>query len=283
MIFRKLIKSLGGSSKPKAPRGKDGARVYAVGDVHGCLELLDDMLVRVEADVKDHPVSHAFLVFVGDLIDRGPDSAGVIERLRTYNHPDLKLIFLAGNHEEFFLRVLGGERGVLYYWLDYGGRECVESYGVNAEELMALPEGEAAALLRQHVPESHRLFLESFGDSFRFGDYVIVHAGIRPGLPLDQQSRADLRWIRDPFLGDSADHGFVVVHGHTIVDQVEERTNRIAIDTGAYRTGVLTGLILEGAERRLLSVERTPVWYKAGRAVKRSSQFSAPGRRVATL
>lgn len=253
MVFRKLLSSLGGGSGPKVPRGKPGARAYAIGDVHGCLVQLDRLIKQIEGDLDERPVKEAFLVFVGDLIDRGPDSAGVIERLRTYSRPGLKPIFLAGNHEEYFLRVLNGERGVLDNWLDYGGRQCAQSYGVSADQLVALPEDQAIALLRRQVPSEHRRFLKSFGDTFRFGDYLFVHAGIRPGLPLEQQSRQDLRWIREPFLHDSGDHGFVVVHGHTIVESVEELPNRIGIDTGAYRSGVLTALVVDGSERRFLS------------------------------
>ena len=256
MVFRKLLSSLGGGSGPKAPHGKPGARAYAIGDVHGCLAQLDRLIGCIEDDLEDRPVKEAFLIFVGDLIDRGPDSAGVIERLRTYSRPGVKPIFLTGNHEEYFLRVLAGEHGVLDNWLDYGGKQCAESYGVSAEQLVALPEDQAIALLRRQVPDSHRRFLKGFGDTFRFGDYLFVHAGIRPGLPLEQQSRADLRWIREPFLQDGGDHGFVVVHGHTIVESVEELPNRIAIDTGAYRSGVLSALVIDGAERRFLSASQ---------------------------
>ena len=244
-----------GASAAKAPSGKAGARAYAVGDVHGCLALLEDLLAKIETDLAERPVGEAYLIFVGDLIDRGPDSAGVIERLRRYEPRGLRTIFLMGNHEEYLLRILSGERGKLDSWLTYGGKECVESYGLSSEQLIVLPEGEALALLRRTVPESHRRFIESFADTFRFGDYLFVHAGIRPGLALEEQSRADLRWIREPFLDDSGEHGFVVVHGHTIVDAVEERPNRIGIDTGAYRSGVLTALVVEGTERRFIATE----------------------------
>lgn len=252
MVFRKLF----GGSAAKLPRGKAGARAYAIGDVHGCLSLLDELLASIEADVAEHPVGEAWLVLVGDLIDRGPQSAGVIERLRTYRHDRLKPVFLMGNHEEYFLRILGGEMKKLDSWLTYGGKECVESYGLLPEDLVVLPEGEALLRLRRAVPDNHRRFLKGFHDTFRFGDYLFVHAGIRPGVAFEQQSREDLRWIREPFLSDAGDHGFVVVHGHTIVDAVEERSNRIAIDTGAYRSGVLTALVVEGADRRFLSTAR---------------------------
>ena len=273
MVFRKLFSGLGGSSARKMPHGKPGARAYAVGDVHGCLVQLNRLIEQIEDDLEERPVKEAFLVFVGDLIDRGPDSAGVIERLRTYSRPGLKPIFLSGNHEEYFLRVLGGERGVLDNWLDYGGKQCAESYGVSADQLVALPEDQALALLRRQVPEGHRRFLKTFGDTFRFGDFLFVHAGIRPGLPLEQQSRADLRWIREPFLHDTGDHGFVVVHGHTIVETVEELPNRIGIDTGAYRSGVLTALVIDGAELRFLSATAD----EAGRKPPAAAHAGLPG------
>lgn len=253
MVFRKLFAGLSGSPGNKAPRGKAGSRAYAIGDIHGCLDLLDDLLAKVEADLTARPVAEAYLVFVGDLIDRGPDSAGVIERLRTYARDGVKPVFLMGNHEEYFLRILAGETSKLDSWLTYGGKECVESYGLAPDDLIVLPEGEALLRLRRAVPDGHRRFLKSFSDTFRFGDYLFVHAGIRPGLALERQSRADLRWIREPFLDDAGDHGFVVVHGHTIVDAVEERPNRIGIDTGAYRSGILTALVIDGAERRFLA------------------------------
>jgi serine/threonine protein phosphatase 1 len=234
----------------------DGVRAYAIGDVHGCLGLLNQLLASVEKDLETNPVNRAFLILLGDLVDRGPDSAGVIERLRTYAHSRLRPVFLTGNHEEFFLRVLVGERGVLDTWLNYGGKECVASYGISPEQLIALPEDEATAMVRGAVPIEHRRFLESFGDTFRFGDYLFVHAGIRPGLPIEDQSRADLRWIRSPFLEDTADHGFVVVHGHTIFNAVDEQPNRVGIDTGAYKNGVLTSMVIEGAERRFLVATR---------------------------
>ena len=113
------------------------------------------------------------------------------------------------------------------------------------------------AAIRGAIPKEHVKFLESFDDSCRFGDYLFVHAGIRPGVELDQQRQSDLRWIRDPFLFDETDHGFVVVHGHTIRSEVEVRPNRIGIDTGAYRTGVLTALAIEGNESWLLDTRPT--------------------------
>ena len=193
------------------------------------------------------------LVFLGDLIDRGPDSAGVVERLRAYDPPFARTIFLTGNHEELMLRVLEGDTRPLQQWLKYGGAECVESYGVDVAELLGLPRREALDLLRSRVPAAHLTFLRDMKDSYRFGDYLFVHAGVRPGVSLDEQSRNDLRWIREPFLSHGQPHDLMIVHGHTIVDEVEEHGNRIAIDTGAYASGVLTALAIEDDRRWYLS------------------------------
>jgi serine/threonine protein phosphatase 1 len=186
---------------------------------------------------------------LGDLIDRGPDSAGVVERLRTYRPEVAQTVFLSGNHEEIMLRAIEGEHGMLADWLKYGGAECLTSYGVNLERLRRLGPARAVEYLKSEIPSTHRDFLSGFSDTFRFGDYIFVHAGIRPGIPLNEQEPADLRWIRQPFLSDAKNHGFVVVHGHTIVQAVEERTNRIAIDTGAYQSGILTALAIEEGRR----------------------------------
>jgi serine/threonine protein phosphatase 1 len=251
-LLKKITQSLIPGAKPQ-PRGKEGCRAYAVGDVHGRLDLLDQLLERIEADIAAGPKQKTFIIFLGDLIDRGPDSAGVIERLRTYRHPDAKLIFLAGNHEEVLLRILAGERDILPSWLKFGGAECARSYGLDPDALKRIDEDGAIQLVQAKVPGSHREFLEGFADTFRFGDYLFVHAGIRPGIAVEEQDRNDLRWIREPFLTDAKEHGFVVVHGHTIVERVEERPNRIAIDTGAYHSGVLTALAIEGDRRWFLT------------------------------
>jgi len=242
-----------GRTEKPLPRTPRGYRAYAVGDVHGRLDLLKDMLARVEADLAEHPPRRAILLFLGDLIDRGPASCQVIEKLRTYRHPRLRPIFLMGNHEEVLLRLLAGERGILASWLRFGGTQCLASYGVDAAAFKSMSEREALAAIKKAIPETHRSFIADFADTVRFGDYLFVHAGIRPAVDISMQSQADLRWIRQPFLDDDSDHGFVVVHGHTISETVDERMNRIGIDTGAYRTGVLTGLVLEGDERRFLT------------------------------
>jgi serine/threonine protein phosphatase 1 len=248
-LFSKIFGHFGGQP---SPRGADGYRAYAVGDVHGRLDLLDTLLDKIDADIARRAPAKNLVIFLGDLIDRGPDSAQVIERLRTWHRTDANAIFLCGNHEEVLLRILAGEPAILADWLRFGGSECLRSYGL-APEMLSSDEVQALAQIRATVPTSHQSFLESFADTFRFRDYLFVHAGIRPGRTVAAQDRKDLRWIRDPFLDDVTDHGFIVVHGHTITETVDTRVNRVGLDTGAYRTGVLTAMGVEGAERWFLA------------------------------
>ena len=241
------------STTTHAPSGPRGHRAYVVGDIHGRLDLLEKLLEQIEGDLTERPARRASLIFVGDIIDRGPDSAGVVERLRTFRHPLLSPVFLLGNHEEVLLRILGGESSLIAKWQRFGGRECMESYGADGQEFSWMDERQALATARELIPKAHIDFLHGFSDTCRFGDYLVVHAGIRPGVEFDQQRQEDLRWIRGPFLNHQGDHGFVVVHGHTIVPEVVEAGNRIAIDTGAYATGRLTALVIDGPERRYLT------------------------------
>lgn len=242
----------GGSTAVPSSRGAKGYRAYAVGDIHGRLDLLNQLLGKIEYDIGARDPSQNIVVFLGDLIDRGPHSAGVVERLRTWEPRDAKAIFLCGNHEEALLRVLAGERTILANWLRFGGADCLASYGLSPTLIKRQSETEALAAIRAAIPGEHQTFLKTFADTFRFGDYLFVHAGIRPGIGVAAQAKQDLRWIRDPFLEDLTDHGFVVVHGHTISAAVDERPNRIGIDTGAYRTGRLTAVAIEGTQRWFL-------------------------------
>ena len=244
-----LSRIFGAVDARPAPRGAEGYRAYAVGDVHGRLDLLDQLLAKIEADIAGRAPSQNLVVFLGDLIDRGPQSSGVVERLRTWQPSDATPIFLCGNHEEVLLRVLAGEPTILADWLRFGGAECLASYGLSPALLMQQSEQEALAEIKAAIPPEHQAFLADFADTFRFGDYLFVHAGIRPGVEVAAQAKMDLRWIREQFLDDPTDHGYVVVHGHTISAGVEERANRIGIDTGAYRTGRLTAVAIEGAQR----------------------------------
>jgi serine/threonine protein phosphatase 1 len=237
------------SRTSRASSGPPGCRAYAIGDVHGRLDLLVDLLAMIEADNARRPAAKTWLVFLGDLIDRGPDSRGVVDLLATRPPGFARNVFLQGNHEEFFLGVLGGDDSGVQHWLTYGGTECAESYGLGNGWMLNSTPAAIMERLIERVPESHVRFLEQMADSFRFGDYLFVHAGIRPGVALDRQTSRDLRWIREGFLDDQTDHGVMVVHGHTIVERPEQHPNRIAIDTGAYRYGTLTALGIEGKER----------------------------------
>lgn len=231
----------------------EGLRVYAIGDVHGRLDLLDDLLCHIEADAQQQPAAHTRIILLGDYIDRGPQSAQVLDRVIA-GGPGW--ITLRGNHEQAMLDALdgGGDSSrTLRLWLENGGRETLRSYGMSpslaySDDLAAILDA-AAAL----VPEHHLVALRTMPLFHRDGDYLFVHAGIRPGLSLDEQQESDLLWIREAFLDCRSDHGFVVVHGHSISRTVDERPNRIGIDTGAYATGRLTALVLEGADRRYLS------------------------------
>ena len=234
------------------PKGAEGLRAYVVGDIHGRLDLLEELLGKVHADIDQRGPGKTLLVFVGDLIDRGPESAHVVERLRTYSHPNVQLVLILGNHEEVLLRIVDGDTSLIPSWLKFGGAQCLQSYGLASKEVAIAEEAHALALVRRAIPQQHLDFLRSFADSCRFGDYLFVHAGIRPGVDLQEQRQSDLRWIREPFLLDETDHGFIVVHGHTISAQVEEKSNRIGIDTGAFATGVLTALGIEGEDRWLI-------------------------------
>lgn len=247
--FRKIFRR---GSAPSFPSGAKDCRAYAVGDIHGRLDLLDQLLNKIEGDISARQPSQIVVVFLGDLIDRGPNSAGVVERLRTWEPPSGKAIFLCGNHEEALIRILAGERNILPDWLRFGGAECLASYGLSPTVIRRQGKDEALAAIRAAIPAEHQAFLSSFADTFRFGDYLFVHAGIRPGIGISAQARTDLRWIRAGFLDDQTDHGFVVIHGHTISRSVEERPNRIGIDTGAYRTGRLTAVAIEGTDRWFL-------------------------------
>jgi serine/threonine protein phosphatase 1 len=231
---------------PQAPRGH---RVYAVGDVHGRDDLLGQLIGMIEADNARRPRAEVTIVFLGDLIDRGAKSAEVVERLRTYRPSGIRVEFLAGNHEEVLLRILDGESGLLADWLRFGGAECARSYGLSPARIGKLPPADAIAAIQAAIPDEHQAFLASFADTLRAGDYLFVHAGIRPGVALAEQRQADLRWIRDPFLSHPTRHEAMVVHGHTIREEVEETAGRIGIDTGAYVHGVLTAIGLEGDQR----------------------------------
>ncbi|MGC6399103.1 metallophosphoesterase family protein [Sphingomonas sp. FW199] len=245
---------------PKTVPGRipDGMRVYAIGDVHGRLDLLDALLARIDAEDAARGPAERHLVFLGDLMDRGPDSAGVIDRVMRLAQADPRVRLLIGNHEEVMISALEGKREALRLFHRIGGRPTMHSYGVSEAEIMAADWDELAAAFQAAVPPEHLAFLKSGEDLIEIGDYAFVHAGIHPDVPLAQQKVADLRWIREPFLTHRAALPRIVVHGHTITDGVEWMTGRIGVDTGAYASGRLSALAIEGDERWIVDVEGAP-------------------------
>jgi serine/threonine protein phosphatase 1 len=240
-------------SAPAASVGK-GRRVYAIGDIHGRLDLLNALLERIHADSVTRGKAESHLIFLGDLVDRGPNSAGVVRRAQTLATGGRAIRFLKGNHEEMFLDAARGDLQMLQFFMRIGGRETLLSYGLSANDLDRFDIEELGDWMLNNVPREDIDFLEDFEDMIEIGDYVFVHAGIRPKVPLSEQTSTDLRWIREEFLSWRRPHGGkIIVHGHTITQGVDEHPNRIGIDTGAYYSGRLTAIGLEGTERWYLS------------------------------
>ena len=224
-----------------------GQRVYAVGDIHGRADLFSALIEAIDAEDAALGAAQTSVILLGDLIDRGPDSAGVI-RLAQGWQQRRHVRVLMGNHEEMFLAALEHEDAMRQF-LRHGGREMLLSYPLDPLVYTRAELSEVADLARAVIPAQDIAFIRTFEDMITLGDYLFVHAGIRPGIAPDQQRSADLRWIREPFLDHDESFGAVVVHGHTIFDRIDVRQNRIGIDTGAYRSGRLTALALEGTKR----------------------------------
>jgi serine/threonine protein phosphatase 1 len=251
-LRRLLSRETADEQLPAVPHGE---RVYAIGDVHGRLDLLKALRDVIEREIAAAPRLMCTVVLLGDLVDRGPDSAGVIAAARAWSERR-RLHMLCGNHEEMFLRSLD-ELDVLRQFLRYGGRETLLSYGISAKAYASATVPEIQRLARQAVPIEDIEFVAGFEDMVTVGDYLFAHAGVAPGVPLAEQKASDLRWIREPFLSHDGDHGRVIVHGHTITARPVMRANRVGIDTGAYDSGRLTALVLEGTGRRFLETLET--------------------------
>lgn len=237
-------------AQPVAP---PGLRLYVVGDIHGRADLLTRLHALICEDAAGAPGLSKKLVYLGDYVDRGEESRRVIDILLDGPPPGFAAVHLCGNHEEMMLAFLE-DVTVAMGWMSNGGAETLYSYGVRFGDAVTSEERftEMQRDLRATLPARHRDFLTGLPAWHAEGDYLFVHAGIAPGVPLEQQRREDLLWIREPFLNSTADHGRCVVHGHSIVPEPETRVNRIAIDTGAYYTNRLTCLVLEGDSRRFL-------------------------------
>jgi serine/threonine protein phosphatase 1 len=225
-----------------------GRRIYAIGDVHGCLDRLVDLHWKIAADLAAFPVADSVLIHLGDYVDRGPDSAGVVTLLAgTIAPPVSRRVDLKGNHEDLMLGALAGNRLTAGTWLDNGGEETLRSYGV------AMPPALRPEAWRTRVPPDHQHWLAGLDMTHREGSYLFVHAGLRPGVSIRNQSPEDMMWIREPFLSDRSRRDVVVVHGHTPSKGPEVLANRICIDTGAVMGGQLTCLVLETNQLRFLS------------------------------
>jgi serine/threonine protein phosphatase 1 len=239
----------------RLPRIAFGERIYAIGDVHGRFDLLSALMGRISADAKERPARRTKLLFVGDLIDRGPDSAQVVDHLQTMSRVSRNLIVLKGNHEEVMVQSLRGDLETFTAWLTFGGREALMSWGVSEKDL-SLPIERVRELAVAAVPIQTLSWMATLPFSYRSGDFLFVHAGIRPGVPLRDQDPGDYLWIRDEFIESEAMHPAVIVHGHTICEHGPEiRRNRIGLDTGAYRTGRLSAVAFEGSRQWAITAE----------------------------
>jgi len=240
MLDQQTLKN---KTRPSLPRG---VRIYAMADIHGRADLLSQMLTVIDADLARSRPQYAIHVFLGDYIDRGPETCRTIDILvkRSRNH---KIVFLKGNHEECMLEVIR-DPAKLQEWRQFGGLQTLRSYGLNPS---LNPSAEEQADLMQRLvhtmPKSHLQFLQRLRPTFTCGDFFFVHAGVRPGVPLHDQQEQDLFWIRDEFLETDENFGKYIVHGHSPVHVPDIRPNRINIDTGAYATGNLTLLTIQGS------------------------------------
>jgi serine/threonine protein phosphatase 1 len=234
------------------PPAPEGFTVYCVGDIHGRLDLLIDVQRRIDEDKARSRTEHAAEIYLGDYIDRGPDSAGVVSRLIARAR-GTRAIFLRGNHEQMLLKFLEGDDDCLEHWRAVGGTATLRSYGV---ETSLLTRPASAEELRQNLcenlPPEHRSFYDLTGAYIRAGAYLAVHGGIRPGIRLEDQKAADLLGIRQDFLQYNGEFDFIVVHGHTPVAVPDLRHNRINIDTGAFATNRLTCLRIGSEGARIL-------------------------------
>jgi serine/threonine protein phosphatase 1 len=223
-----------------------GVRVYAVGDIHGCARLLRQVHALIQKDAAAAPEPRRVVVYLGDYVDRGPDSRDVVDLVLEGPGDDFELVHLKGNHEDLLLRFLAGDENSTI-WRYNGAGATFRSYGIEDNGDASNRDG-----LARRLPSTHRSFFESLRMFHIEGDYLFVHAGLRPGLPLDRQSDEDMMWIRQPFLDSTEDWGYTVVHGHSTVSAPEVRGNRIGLDTGAVWSGSLTAMVFHDTARDVL-------------------------------
>jgi serine/threonine protein phosphatase 1 len=240
--------------RPHLPPGR---RLYCIGDIHGRLDLLEELHGMIRRDSTGFEGSKG-IVYLGDYIDRGAHSRQVLDLLIEQPMEGFEAVPLLGNHEQTLLDFLDYPQSAAA-WLDYGGQATLMSYGIGPGRMRRTQQVESLRdELEEKLPPAHLEFLKSCRLLHSEGSYCFVHAGIRPGVALQDQQPQDLMWIREEFIRSREDHGVIVVHGHSITEEVEWRPNRIGIDTGAYASGLLTALVLEGEQQRLLQTGRGP-------------------------
>jgi serine/threonine protein phosphatase 1 len=234
-----------------------GVRIYAVGDIHGRLDLLTELLARIDADIALRPTMRPVYVFLGDYIDRGSSSRETIDRLIEHGQTN-ESIFLRGNHELIAIKCLS-DRSLFDQWLRLGGLETLVSYGVARDSLTKGRQIiELQSAFHSALPQAHFRFFRDLVNSFSCGDFFFAHAGAKPHVDLSQQKESDLLWIREEFLSSTFDFGRIIVHGHTPSSEIDVGPNRINIDTGAFATGRLTCLVIEGRSLSVIDTSREP-------------------------
>jgi serine/threonine protein phosphatase 1 len=248
-----LLSAFGFRPKREA-RIPDGKRVYTVGDIHGCAAILDDLHAKIADDAASFP-GEKFVIYLGDFVDRGPDSRGVVERLINAVPTGFLARYVKGNHDAALLEFLL-DADTYRAWRGFGAPETLLSYGVRPPLFDSKERfEETRRALAEALPAAHLRFFQALEPMIILGDYVFVHAGVRPGLNIEKQSEEDLLWIREEFLNSNASHAKVVVHGHTPAPLPVRLHNRIGVDTGAYATGVLSCAVLEGADCRFIQAD----------------------------
>jgi serine/threonine protein phosphatase 1 len=246
-MLSKIRNLLGRRDDRRAPSIPSGERVYAVGDIHGRADLFAQLIRMVDRDDARRAPARTTIILLGDLIDRGHDSASVVAQAREWG-ARRQVEFIKGNHEEMLL-VSRDDPDAMRGFLKFGGLETLMSYGIDAETTASAGVDDLQRLMNAAIPQDDFDFLDGFKKMVRIGDYLFVHAGVRPDTPLEHQLGRDCRWIREPFLSHRGDFGAFVVHGHTITHEPDVCVNRIGIDTGAFVHGTLTAIGLQGEDR----------------------------------
>ena len=240
-------------SEPTETGLPEDHRLYCIGDIHGCLNLLEEVHQKITEDAADYS-GNKILVYLGDYIDRGKDSRQVVECVLGEYPPDFRKVFLLGNHEQVLLEFLSGNNlAIAHDWFMFGGLATLRSYGVEVQGIPIAMQFEGLrSELAKKMPMAHQQFFQQLQLNYELGGYFFVHAGVRPKVKLQQQRPEDMLWIREEFIGSDRFHGKIIVHGHHVTAEPVIQHNRIGLDTGAYSSGKLTCAVFEGTDCRLL-------------------------------